>query len=350
MIDFVKNRILIFFILASWLSVITSCGEGSQKAVLPSSSGKVGEMLVVVNESQWNGIPGEAIRKVFQQPIPALTQYEPTFSIVFISHKQFSKMFRTHRNILIVDIDKEKNQHAVVERKKNVWADNQLVYTFLAACDTSFQSLVYRKGHEVMENFISLDIERLSRRYKNMEDKGISAKLLSEHKCQLVIPHGYNFASEGEKFAWIRYERPDLGEFYQSIVFWYADYTDTSMFSPEYVISVRDSIGKQYIHGSLPNTYMSTVKFVPASSQNDSLVEYPLVTNRFSFNGQLALEIRGLWRLKGDFMGGPFVSISTYDPKQNRFFTVEGFVYAPKYDKRVYLREIEAIIRSLRFP
>jgi len=60
------------------------------------------------------------------------------------------------------------------------------------------------------------------------------------------------------------------------------------------------------------------------------------------------MEIRGLWRVENAFMGGPFVSLSTVDETRNRVVTVEGFVYAPKADKRNLMRQVEAVVYSLQ--
>lgn len=69
----------------------------------------------------------------------------------------------------------------------------------------------------------------------------------------------------------------------------------------------------------------------------------------FRLNGNYTVEIRGLWRVEGDFMGGPFVSLSSLDLARKRVVTAEGFLYSPKYDKRDYLRQLEAVIYSLTF-
>jgi len=36
------------------------------------------------------------------------------------------------------------------------------------------------------------------------------------------------------------------------------------------------------------------------------------------------------------------------DKKRNRIITVEGFVFAPRYDKHNYIRKLEAILYSLK--
>ena len=74
---------------------------------------------------------------------------------------------------------------------------------------------------------------------------------------------------------------------------------------------------------------------------------FPINFNEFLLNDNYIAEMRGLWKLVGDYMGGPFISISTVDEKRNRIITIDGYVYAPKFNKRNYLRQVEAILYSL---
>ncbi|HNZ72795.1 MAG TPA: DUF4837 family protein, partial [Prolixibacteraceae bacterium] len=62
-----------------------------------------------------------------------------------------------------------------------------------------------------------------------------------------------------------------------------------------------------------------------------------------------AVEVRGLWQVENDFMGGPFVSLSILDVLKRRVVTVEGFVYAPANKKRNLLQQVEAMAYSLKF-
>jgi hypothetical protein len=66
--------------------------------------------------------------------------------------------------------------------------------------------------------------------------------------------------------------------------------------------------------------------------------------------GQYAFEVRGLWRMKGDFMGGPFVSHSRVDTINNRVITAEIFVYSPDKMKRNLVRTLEASLYTLKLP
>jgi hypothetical protein len=59
-------------------------------------------------------------------------------------------------------------------------------------------------------------------------------------------------------------------------------------------------------------------------------------------------EVRGLWEMENDMMGGPFISYSQVDTEKNLVVVVEGFVYAPKKDKRELIREMEASLMTLK--
>ena len=60
--------------------------------------------------------------------------------------------------------------------------------------------------------------------------------------------------------------------------------------------------------------------------------------------------MRGLWKVVGDMMGGPFVSHIRLDEQNQRIVVVEGFVYAPETNKRNYIRRLEASLFTLRLP
>ena len=64
------------------------------------------------------------------------------------------------------------------------------------------------------------------------------------------------------------------------------------------------------------------------------------------FKGNFALEVRGLWKMENDFMGGPFYSLTVVDESRGRLLTMEGYAYAPYFDKRPYIRELEGVIKQ----
>ncbi|MBR5235704.1 MAG: DUF4837 family protein, partial [Bacteroidaceae bacterium] len=66
--------------------------------------------------------------------------------------------------------------------------------------------------------------------------------------------------------------------------------------------------------------------------------------------GKYAQVARGLWRVQGDRMGGPFVSHSRVDEVNGRVIVAEAFVYAPESLKRDLMRRMEAALYTLQLP
>ena len=48
------------------------------------------------------------------------------------------------------------------------------------------------------------------------------------------------------------------------------------------------------------------------------------------------------------YMAGPFLSYSVLDKDNNRMIVVEGFTFAPAINKRDYMFELEAILRTFK--
>ena len=123
----------------------------------------------------------------------------------------------------------------------------------------------------------------------------------------------------------------------QGILVYDYPYVDDSTFTRKFLLAKRDSVLKKYMPGPSEGSYMTTEYF------------YEPEYKEINLDGDYAVEIRGLFKMENAFMGGPFVSITRYDRVRGRIVTAEGFVFAPKFDKREYLREVEAVVKSLSF-
>ena len=101
-------------------------------------------------------------------------------------------------------------------------------------------------------------------------------------------------------------------------------------------IARRDSVLQRNLPGSFEGSYMTTETRMP-----------PLFTATAATDG-LGGTLRGLWRMQGDMMGGPFVSRALYDAEQQRMIVVEGFVYAPESNKAPLIHKLEASLTTFR--
>jgi hypothetical protein len=73
----------------------------------------------------------------------------------------------------------------------------------------------------------------------------------------------------------------------------------------------------------------------------------PRATTITNFPTKYAVKVDGLWRVENDFMGGPFVSYTFLDPKNNQVVTLFGYVYYPNHKKRDKLLQVESILYSV---
>ena len=82
---------------------------------------------------------------------------------------------------------------------------------------------------------------------------------------------------------------------------------------------------------------------IPCTTENSYVIINPMIEPGFKnmkYKSLEFVEMRGLWEAYNDFMGGPYVSHSFVNPKTNEIIVLDAFVYAPKYPKRNYLRQV----------
>ena len=101
------------------------------------------------------------------------------------------------------------------------------------------------------------------------------------------------------------------------------------------VIRIRDSIGKINIPGRLEGTHMITEK------------DYRPYFYKLNMGGKIIFETKGMWEVKNDFMGGPFINYILKDKKSNEWVIVEGFAFAPSVSKRDYMFELNSILSTI---
>lgn len=316
--------------------------QNESSSYLPSYSGRSGELIVILpRKADWDGALGDALKKSFGKEVYGLPQREPKFFMVTLPRDKFGRAFQTHRNIIILDRNsKEKEDITIV---KDRWARGQIVTTIVGATDEAIVKQIEAHQERLVQVYRDKEVARLISRNKELGATALSDQMMKDHQMSVAMQEGSEIAISQEGFLWIRLEREKpLGGYQhqmsQGILVYYYDYQDTNSFADERILAIKDSMHQARVPGPKEGNYMTVVydPIVPKSFELD-------------FKGNYAKEIRGLWRMEGNFMGGPFITFSTVDPKRNRLITVEGYVYAPQFDKRELLREVEAMIKSLEF-
>ncbi len=324
-----KNSII--KILFLFIIIINISCNNNNNNILPASTGKTAELLIVCEKNIYEGIIGEEIKAVFAKDVEILPQSEPMFNLVNIPFSDFKNMFKTYRNIFMVDINPELSQ-PTLDLKHDLWAQPQTVIQISVPSDTSLTRLLKKHGNVFTSLYLKTERQRLINAFKGIEDTKIRQKLKNDFGFEMIFPEGYYIAVQNKDFIWIRKETEATS---QSIIIYTQPFTDTMVFNSNYIINLRDSITKKYIPGHTEGSYMTTEKKILPVSKS------------INFKGRYAIETRGLWKLaNGCCMGGPFVNYTFADDSNKKIITIDGSVYAPSTNKRDFLLQVESIAYS----
>ncbi|MCF8296225.1 MAG: DUF4837 family protein [Saprospiraceae bacterium] len=326
-----KNLITSFSIIVS-VFFMFGCYEKPKNQKI-SSSGKTAEMIVVINDVHWESEIGDSIRKCFKREIGGLATVEPQFDLVQMPESAFGKLFQTHRNILIVGIDKQLTKPKL-EVSKDVWAQPQLVTRLMAPTRESLLETFEGRKNKLFELYMETERRRISKAFEKDANLNIMPILKSKYLVKMAVPSAYYVGKSNDDFLWIRKK---TRKFDHEVMIYTYPYTDTIAFNPEHIIDYRNQITKANIPGMVDSSYMIVS------------TAYPPMFKVVEINGCYAIETRGLWDVEGDFMGGPFLNYTILDEKNNRIVTVDGSVYSPNKEKRDHIIQLESIFYSIEF-
>jgi len=329
------TRTIIFLVLILSVTFLSSCDSNS-RSNLPRSIGNTSEVLVVLqNDQQWDNLVGQSIKNQLAQEQYGLSQYEPIFDLAHITVNNFSEMFKKHRNILIVSIDKNVSA-TKVETFEDSWSAPQRIIRVVSPSISSFSEDFGNYAEGIINDYNSAERSRILSVFRPSSKNEVLNKVRTAFNLDITIPQGFYVAKTQPGFMWIRKEVTDYS---QGIIIISEPYKDKEQFSLSSIMARTNRELKQYIPGESEGTYMVIdSEFVP-----------PVIKQTEDFAAEYTIEMRGVWSVKHDFMGGPFISYTFVDSRNNQIITIYGYVYHPNKKKRNLLRQIEAIIYSVKF-
>ena len=319
-------------ILAALATMIFAGCNNVREKVLPQISGKAGEVVIVIEDQVWKST-ADTIENILKADVPGLPQEEPMFDVVRIPNSAFSEIFQRHRNIISCRIASDSTANIKVAH--DLWATPQTVIQIVAPSAQAFEQLFSDNREKIVGLLLKAEQDRIIKNYSTFPERQVMNKLAKATGVTMTIPKGYTFDMDTNNFVWISHETPEIS---QGLFVYYYDYTDSLMLTRDSLIAMRNRMCKAYVGGPSDGSYMTT-------DMHEGITTF----SSYNFRGRYTAELRGLWRTEGDFMGGPFVSITQYDEKHGRIVTVDGYVYAGKKDKRNYMRQVEAIMSTMEF-
>lgn len=313
------------------LLLLVSC---SKEQIFPQASGRPYEVLVVLDNKTWEAPAGRALFDILDTDVPCLPQSERSFHITQIEPKDLSANFSIFRNIIQVNIDKSQFSRTGMRFSRNKYAMDQIVLTINSPSEDDFQQFCIKHKQEVLDFLTRTEMNRLIKELETKYSKVTYDLAWQVFTCRFYAPKELKAYKKGTQFFWTS---NNTASGLENICMYSYPYEGPETFNKEYMTAKRDSVMKLNLPGEKPGMYMKT----------DTLCT---ITKPIVVHNRYAMEMRGLWYMENDCMGGPFVSHSRVDTETNRVIVVEGFVYAPEKMKRGLIRRLEGSLYTLQLP
>ncbi|MFK7832142.1 MAG: DUF4837 family protein [Winogradskyella sp.] len=320
------------FYTVLFCALLLACGEkkkGDNQIYLPASNGNLNNISVVVDNILWEDNVGESIRNIFAAPLNGLPTNEPMFGMRQIPTQVFDG-FAT-RSRLVLKIEKG-NIEATTKIVNNAFAKPQTVAVIGGKTNSQIVAQLKENKDKIIDAFIKEEVKEKQRRIKLslLDVKAIETNL----GFSIEIPSAYRISKAEDDFFWVRKNLSNSKT--MEIMFYELPMESISKGDSTIVdiVKLRNQITKTKIPGE-DDIYMA-VEDAYAPSMFKTIID-----NKPTY------EVRGMWEMKGFTMAGPFITYAIEDKINNRYLVADGYVYAPSLEKRDYIFELEAIIKSI---
>ena len=309
--------------------------ERKRKVELPSSKGLPSELLLVTDYEVEKSDMMDSLKEFTDASVPGIMQYEPMFKTVKVHEASFAQRYITMHTQLRVHIDKSlkypmlgviHDEHAVPQTEVT-----------LAAPDMQGMRRYFSDHKQDIYNLLHDALLRV-RIYELQKNHNVSIDQIAQRSLGVIlyVPQIIKASKQGKQFLWTG---SNLNTRDMNVVLYVYPWDGTPLEDMSHFVQVRDSVMKENIPGEKAGQWMQTAR----------VDGKPLVLNRKRiWEGKTYVEVRGMWDVKDEPLGGPFVSLVNLDSLNRKVMVAEGFVYSPATDKRDLLLQVEASLLTVR--
>lgn len=339
-------KYLRLFLAICFVFVLACCKDGKSNR-LPES---IGQPYEVVLEGDTNHI----VTAILQESVPDMPQPESMFNIIQVRKGKLTSLYQTVRNRVVVDVDK-RNRDFEVKISKDVNAAPQVIIRIKAQTVEQLKSRL--DGMRLRQILDELELKHLASVIRQNVEKQKEVKRL--FGIDMKIPLDMDASKKAKDFVW--YSNNTNSGMKNLLIF--------KINSSEKTPSAREN------HSSREN--LSAGGNLSSKETSSGTEEYPsngislsladkvqidsvLQKNMLGETDEMYMIIprlgeRGLWEMEGDAMGGPYVmkiirrqKNGKISGRKNEIIVVIGFVYAPEMKKRNLIKQLEAVLTTIR--
>ena len=214
---------------------------------------------------------------------------------------------------------------------KNLWARPQIA-GLITGEDEEVMKFYFDENKDLLLRSIN-ENERLEKIRRMSKALNKDNELADRFGISMIFPDAYKTVKDTTNFIWIEKE---VYKGHLNIIAYSLPLEIDLKKIEERIPAIRDSIGKIYVPGRVPGSYMITER---------AYLPYYYKTR---VNNLEAILTKGTWEVQNDFMAGPYVNYIIKDTLNKRNIVIEGFSFAPSESKRDYMFELNTIITTMK--
>lgn len=340
------------------IAVWVSCdGDYRQKA-----RGSFGEVIVLMDSADHESNIADAIRETYGQWIQTIPGNPPMFDLRFQdfnSNEQLEQIKRYKNIVIAAPIDDESNVGEFIRallsdevedevRKGNSfafpledqWYRDQWAMILTAPDDSALAEQIRNSEATLTNSLMEKELVRWEQEvYDRGEQFALEDSLWENHGWKIRVQHDWDknldttYTGDDEAYNFLTMRRP-LPENDRWFWAWWKEVDDASHVDEEWINAKRDTLMEKWIRGTRDSSYVTTAR------------NRPHKTETIDLDNKLVYETQGIWTMTADAMAGPFVNFTIYDENTSRLFMLEFAQFAPKYDKRRFVRQFRTMLRT----
>ena len=313
----VRNTITLLFPFCLIFLLLTSCGLTGMNRKKPASTGQPYEIVL-------EGDTDSIVTRILTEDVPALPQPEPLCKLIQVKKGKTKGSYLLVRTRIIVNIT-DKDFAVKLNHDENAAPQN-----IIRINARSVQQLRERLNGEKLRQLVDeAELKHLAEMISNnpsKQNKEMQEEVKKTFGLDMKIPVSMNASKKAKDFIWI---------------------------------SNNASTGMQNLLVMKVKSEERRMKNSNAFHVNDkALIDSILRTNMPGETDSMYMVIshlseRGLWEMKGDAMGGPYVMHRIHRQtskaaKPGYSLYIIGFVYAPEMKKKILIKQLEAAISTIK--
>ena len=313
----VRNTITLLFPFCLTFLLLTSCGLTGKNRKKPASTGQPYEIVL-------EGDTDSIVTRILTEDVPSLPQPEPLCKLIQVKKGKTKGSYLLVRTRIIVNIT-DKDFAVKLSHDENAAPQN-----IIRINAHSVQQLRERLNGEKLRQIVDeAELKHLAEMISNnpsKQNKEMQEEVKKTFGLDMKIPVSMNASKKAKDFIWI---------------------------------SNNASTGMQNLLVMKVKSEERRMKNSNAFHVNDKAqIDSILRTNMPGETDSMYMVIpvlseRGLWEMKGDAMGGPYVMHRIHRQtskaaKPGYSLYIIGFVYAPEMKKKILIKQLEAAISTIK--